>query len=303
MKQIITDIFRNLTHILYDSHNQSTLAISSFSILFACLLLLAFGRSSHNPTLATTEVVTSTPLSVTSTKWWIRVTPTPSHSITSIPLLTDTTKLPPPSCAPNFSSHLQIGAYAYISLTPFLPNRLRAGAGKAYAYLGQIQPGDGLRILDGPLCADGFAWWYVETFNRAFKGWTMEGRASELWIIPCPDQTIPCSKKPAPTLSTSNTFLTATQTEDKQKNSCRSDKLAVGMLAQVEQDSLLILRLAPNSNTVIGRMGPLSVINVVDGPACTGSTVWWQVKSTALNISGWATENNLHACSKEDQCT
>jgi hypothetical protein len=83
---------------------------------------------------------------------------------------------------------------------------------------------------------------------------------------------------------------------------CKSDKLTVGILAQVEQGSLLVIRSEPNTGDVVGRAGPLSVVNIVDGPDCAGDAMWWKVDIAALNLSGWATENNLYPCSKEDGC-
>jgi hypothetical protein len=200
----------------------------------------------------------------------------------------------------SFSSPLQSGIYAYISLTPPLPNRIRSGAGKANSYLGQIEPDGGVRVLEGPLCADGFSWWLVEFTQGGLRGWTAEGKGSEQWVMPCPDQTVACNKKPAPTPS--SPAGSTSSSKDKDKNKCKSDKLAVGILAQVEQDSLLVIRSEPDTGDVIGRAGPLSLVNIVDGPTCVGNAVWWKVNIVALNLSGWATENNLYACSKEDGC-
>ncbi len=112
-----------------------------------------------------------------------------------------------------------------------------------------------------------------------------------------------CNKKPTPTPSSPAASTSSSKDKDKNKdNKCKSDKLAVGILAQVEQDSLLVIRLEPNTGDVVGRAGPLSVVNIVDGPACAGGVAWWRVNITALHLSGWATENNLYACSKEDGC-
>lgn len=111
-----------------------------------------------------------------------------------------------------------------------------------------------------------------------------------------------CNKKPAPTPFSPATSTSSLKDKDKNKdNKCKSDKLAVGILAQVEQDSLLVIRSEPNTGEVVGRAGPLSVVNIVDGPACAGSAVWWKMNIATLNISGWATEINLYVCSKEDE--
>jgi len=201
-------------------------------------------------------------------------------------------------CPSSFSSPLQSGIYAYISLTHPLPNRICSGAGKATSYLGQIEPGGGVRVIEGPLCADGFWWWLVESTQGGLRGWTAEGRESEEWVIPCSDQTIACNKKPAPTPS--SPAAPTSSWKDKDNNKCKSDKLAVGILAQVEQDSLLVIRSESNTGDVVGRAGPLPVVNIVDGPTCAGGAVWFKMNITALNLSGWTIEDNLYVCSKED---
>jgi len=233
------------------------------------------------------------------TKWWIKATATSSPTPSSLTTSADPAGMPASGCPSSFSSPLQPGIYAYISLTPPLPNRIRSGASRATSYLGQIEPGNGVRVLDGPLCADGSSWWLVESAQDGLQGWTAEGKGSEQWIIPCPDRTAACNKKPAPTPSSPAASTSSPKDKD---NRCKSDKLVVGILAQVEQDSLLVIRSEPNAGEVVGRAGPLSVVNIVDGPACAGGAAWFKVNSTALNLSGWATENDLYACSKEEGC-
>ena len=58
-----------------------------------------------------------------------------------------------------------------------------------------------MRVLEGPLPADGFSWWLVEFTQGGLRGWTAEGRKSEQWVIPCPDQTVASDKKPMSTPS------------------------------------------------------------------------------------------------------
>jgi hypothetical protein len=114
---------------------------------------------------------------------------------------------------------------------------------------------------------------------------------------------VACTKRPAPTPSSPAASTSPSKEKDKNKdNKCNSDKLAVGILAQVEQDNLLVIRSEPNTGGVVGRAGPLTVVNVVEGPSCTGSTIWFKVNIAMANLSGLPTENNLYACSKEDGC-
>jgi len=307
MKRHIANFLGNPTKFLNDPHNQRILVISSFVILFSCLLFLLFGRAPRHGETVSADGTTATPVSatptITPTKWWIKTTATSSPTPLGITASTDLAWMSVSDCPSSFSSPLQPGIYAYISLTPPLPNRIRSGAGKANSYLGQIEPGGGVRVLEGPLCADGFSWWLVETTQSGLRGWTAEGRESEQWVIPCSDQTVACNKKPPPTPSSLAASTSSSKDKDKNKdNKCKSDKLTIGILAQVEQGSLLVIRSEPNIGDVVGRAGPLSVVNIVDGPACAGGAEWWKVNIAALNLSGWATEINLYACSKEDGC-
>lgn len=308
MKQHIANFLGNPTRFLNDPRNQKILVVSGFVILFSCLLFILFGTATRHGETASAEGTTATPVSttptITPTKWWIKLTPTSSPAPSSITAPTDPAGMSVSDCPSNFSSPLQSGIYAYISLTPPLPNRIRSGASKANSYLGQIEPGGGVRVLDGPLCADSFSWWLVESIQGGLRGWTAEGKGSEQWVIPCPDQTVACNKKPAPTPSSLASSPSPSKDKDKNKDQrCKLDKLTVGILAQVEQGSLLVIRSEPNTGDVVGRASPLSVVNIVDGPACAGGAVWFKVSITALNLSGWATENNLSPCSKEDECS
>ncbi len=90
--------------------------------------------------------------------------------------------------------------------------------------------------------------------------------------------------------------------QDKQQSNCQSDKFTIGMLAQVGQDSLLVLRSEPYRGEVNGRAGPMSIVNVIDGPSCTGGAVWWKINVLDVDLVGWATESNLNACPKDSAC-
>ena len=307
MKQHLVNSFGAPIKFINDPHNQRRLVISSFVILFSCLLFLLFGRSTDHSDIVSTESMTSTLIyptpAMTSTKWWIKMssTTTPPHP-SEMANLTDSGTFTS-NCPKSLSSPLRPGIYAYISLDPPFPNRIRSGAGKAYTYLGQIEPGAGVRVIEGPLCSDHLSWWLVESTKDGLRGWTAEGKETEQWVTPCPDQKVACNKKPAPTQASPSMTPSSSMDQDKNKNEmCRSDKLAVGILAQVHQDSILVIRSEPNTGNVIGRSGPLSVVSIVDGPTCTGNAIWFKVKIAELNLLGWATENSLHACSKEDVC-
>jgi hypothetical protein len=46
--------------------------------------------------------------------------------------------------------------------------------------LAQLGSGSRVTVLDGPVAADGFAWWRVR--RSEITGWVIEGEGSEIWL-------------------------------------------------------------------------------------------------------------------------
>lgn len=86
------------------------------------------------------------------------------------------------ACPDFVESRLKIGAEGRV--IDATPNRIRSEPTLNGIYLGQIEGGDRFMVLDGPVCADGYAWWYVE--YGSLLGWTVEGQGSEYWLEPAP---------------------------------------------------------------------------------------------------------------------
>lgn len=301
--QYLAKLAHNPAKFLRDKCNRSMLILSGFIFLVLCAVT-SLVRSTAHPGQAAINAHRSTSISTfanpttTSTKWWIKITTT-----TPQPLLTASTALNGPktdNCSNVSSSPLRKETFAYIARMPTLPNRIRSSASLLSEYLGQIEPGAGLRVIDGPVCADGYSWWLVESLDRRLRGWTVEGRNSEHWLIPCPDVNVQCSflATPTPTRVSAPDDNPANPAE----NTCESDKLAVGMLAHVHQDSLLVIRSEPSVGAVIGHAGPMTIVNVIKGPSCVGGTIWWKVNALDVGLIGWTTENYLELCPKDSQC-
>ncbi|WP_162787678.1 SH3 domain-containing protein [Anaerolinea thermolimosa] len=81
-------------------------------------------------------------------------------------------------------SRLEVGDQVRTLEEPALPQRLRKEAGKDAERVGWIQPGEVARVLEGPVCADGWVWWKVETLTGGYTGWAAEGDGTEYWLIP-----------------------------------------------------------------------------------------------------------------------
>jgi hypothetical protein len=72
-----------------------------------------------------------------------------------------------------------------VATDPPQRNRVREDAGKDNAVIGHIDTGNAMKILEGPKCADGWAWWKVQSIkNPDVVGWTAEGD-DVYWLIPC----------------------------------------------------------------------------------------------------------------------
>jgi hypothetical protein len=76
---------------------------------------------------------------------------------------------------------LAIGDWARVSVDPPLPSRIRSSPGSGGEFIGEAQPGENLLILDGPQCANGYAWWKVRSLTGV-EGWTAEGDTSAYWL-------------------------------------------------------------------------------------------------------------------------
>jgi hypothetical protein len=128
----------------------------------------------------------------------------------------------------------------------------------------------------------------------------VEGKSSQQWVIPCPNVDVQCSFIPTPTPSSVTNI--DHETEDLNENTCWSDRVELGMYTQVDKDSLLVIRAEPPTGPVLGHAGPMSVIQIIEGPTCAGGAVWWKVNAFDLGIVGWTTENYLEPCPKDSKC-
>lgn len=75
---------------------------------------------------------------------------------------------------------------AYVSFNPLLPNRVLSDPSKDGEIIGCIQPGVELKILNGPACENGWAWWFVRSEDTELAGWTAEGDYENYWLVPLP---------------------------------------------------------------------------------------------------------------------
>lgn len=61
-------------------------------------------------------------------------------------------------------------------------NNVRDQASTSAPLIGVLAPGSTFDVLEGPVCADGYAWFRVQ--NADVTGWTVEGDATSYWLAP-----------------------------------------------------------------------------------------------------------------------
>jgi hypothetical protein len=294
--KLLSDFLRSPAEFFQDERRQRILIISLFSLLFVCVLLAMVRSVARRGSSSEDPDATVIP-SATNTKWWVKQkpSPTPTSILSLQPSVSTPTVTAISKKCPAYASDLKPGTYGYISLFPPYENLIRSGAGKDYSSVGYIEVGGWVKILDSPICADdGYVWLKVQS-DGSSSSWTAGGRHDAQWIIPCLDPKKKCTKKKQTRLPTP--LLDA---NSDQGNNCISDKLAVGLDAQVSPDDLLVLRAEPFAGSVLGHISPAATVTIIDGPKCEGGVIWWKV--TSEQFSGWAVENLLRLCPKEGEC-
>jgi hypothetical protein len=88
---------------------------------------------------------------------------------------------PLPTCTGTQQSRLRVGDAAQV-ISETVPNRLRSNPSLSAEQVGQIPGAGAFTVLEGPVCADGYAWYRVQFEDR--QGWTAEGSAEEYFIEP-----------------------------------------------------------------------------------------------------------------------
>lgn len=84
----------------------------------------------------------------------------------------------PAACATILMPRLRVGGYA--SVIDDTANNLRSGPSLAAEKIGSIPPGGYFEVLEGPVCADGYAFYRID--YNGVQGWTVEGEGSEYWL-------------------------------------------------------------------------------------------------------------------------
>jgi hypothetical protein len=95
---------------------------------------------------------------------------------TTTPVMVQSTPVLPPSTStpvPAVPQEVAIGVYVKVSGTGGGDLSFRAGPDTNYARLKIVAEGSVLRVLDGPMEADGYIWWQLQDVSDGVVGWAV----------------------------------------------------------------------------------------------------------------------------------
>lgn len=130
------------------------------------------------PTLATLQGPAAPPANAAT------LTPWPTNTLAFQPSATPAAGTPWPACPGSRDSRLRVGVFATVSTDPPQANNVRDAAGVDHLKIGQIQPGERVKIIAGPACVESWTWWKVQSADGSLTGWTAEGDAGNYWLVP-----------------------------------------------------------------------------------------------------------------------
>ncbi len=222
-----------------------------FSLIALALLLLAAVAGLPTASAQTAVFPTLTPLPSV----------TPITTPTAIPTLPAGFTPPAPTAA-GCAQPLPLGPNALVSLIPGISVRSAPDTSAALVnYTTQLTV---LRVQDGPVCADGYNWWYVSGSGE--PGWVIEGRPGRYFL---------------------------TQLVEPGQNCPEPQALTIGGSAVNAVN--LTVRAEPVSGALALSVIPAqTLMTVTGGPACGEDMNWWQVTAPSglegQTVTGWVTE-------------
>lgn len=86
-----------------------------------------------------------------------------------------------PTCEGAQQSRLRVGDTARV-VQPTIPNNVRLEPSTSATLIGQVPGGGSFTVLDGPVCADGYAWYQLQLGD--LLGWTAEGSSDTYFLEP-----------------------------------------------------------------------------------------------------------------------
>lgn len=183
------------------------------------------------------------------------------------------------ACPGFVASRLVVGQQARV--LPGDANNVRSRPDSGAELTGQIPAGAAFIVLEGPTCANGYAWWRVD--YNGLVGWTVEGSGDQYWLEPAgvlPSQ--------APTLTATIT-MTPSGPELAACPGFLPSRLIVGERGRVLPGDANNMRTEADSNAqLVIEIPGGATFTVLEGPLCIGGMAWWRVDY--VGRTGWTAE-------------
>ena len=119
------------------------------------------------------------------TRDWVHPRVEDSVSIDSELTLVNPPQLPYRMVCPDlFPTRLKVGDRVEVGLDPDVPSRIRQTPSTESPVLGQMDPGERGRIIEGPACGGTYTWWRIAPDGESPNGWVAEGEPLLPWLLP-----------------------------------------------------------------------------------------------------------------------
>jgi len=183
------------------------------------------------------------------------------------------------SCPGAPASRLDVGERGQV--TPGVANNVRRGPSLRSGKIGSIPGGGVFMVIEGPTCADSYAWWKVN--YQGLIGWTAEGVHGDYWLEPV-------------------SVTPSSPSEPGGGELCGSvpRRFHVGEVVVVSRkgDGLRILTRVPGgARQAIDQGSPYNQLRIDGGPVCEslgsiyGEESWYYyIYSFADGVSGWVAD-------------
>lgn len=150
--------------------------------------------------------------------------------------------------------------------------------------VGQAPNGSDFAVLDGPVCADRYVWWRVQSADGALDGWIAEGDLKQPYVVPLTDQATPAVTTPTPTPITGAAAPITVPTGHLQPGIYRIEMQAPDIANNSRQISHLMLVATDNITLKIAQREALAwVTDLKSGEPAAGLSVQfyrlWQLRT------------------------
>ena len=88
------------------------------------------------------------------------------------------------ACSGAPATRLHVGDRARVAMYPYENQRIRKDPNSNSTILTLFRPGTLMKVLEGPVCSNGWVWWKVQSYTTGDIGWTAEGDSNSYWLEP-----------------------------------------------------------------------------------------------------------------------